>query len=363
MRVAILARGMRRVGGVGRLLNGYVRHLPLVSPGDEFFVITDSPLPDQWRAPNLKEIVLARANPAIFDHIEVPQAVKRITPDVFLAMKNSVPVGLRCPVVCTFLDLAYFAMADAYPVIDNLYMRAMFKHSARLACRIVAISRSTRDDVGRFLGRQAYEKTRIVHPGVSDVFRPLDEHDRREARKRLPGLPERFVLYAGNISPRKNIPRLLEAASTAAPDVGLVLTGHRIWKARNFRRLVKTASKRRAIKVLGTLPDEDLVALYSLAEASVYPSLYEGFGFPVLESFACGAPVAASNATAIPEVAGDAAVLFDPTDVAAMSEAIGRLLRDSTLRAELREKGLKRAAEFTWRRSSEGLLEVLREVA
>jgi glycosyltransferase involved in cell wall biosynthesis len=362
MRVAILARGMHRPGGVGRLITGLVRYLPRAAPGDEFFVLTDHPLASGLAAPNVSEVLLGGGNPAVFDHFEVPSAVRRVSPDVFLATKNSSPIGLKCPIVCVFLDLAYFALAEAYPFVDGLYMRPMFRRSAKVAARIIAISECTRDDVGRFLGRPALEKTRVVYPGVGEPFAVLPEASRADGRRRLADLPERFVLYAGNISPRKNLRRLLEALSALGDDTGLVMSGHREWKAGQMKQAIAEASRRRPVRVLGAVTDEDLALVYNLALFSVYPSLYEGFGFPVIESFACGTPVAASAATSIPEAAGDAALLFDPADTASMADAMRRLDSDERLRASLCEKGLKRAAEFGWEKTAGGILSVLKEV-
>lgn len=362
MRVAILARGMHRPGGVGRLITSLVKHLPRAAATDEFFVFTDHPMANALRAPNVSEVLLGSGNPAVFDHFEVPAAVKRVSPDVFLATKNSSPFGLKCPVVCIFLDLAYFALAEAYPFVDGLYMRAMFKRSAKVAARIVAISECTRDDVGRFLGKSAMDKTRVVYPGVGAPFTVLPEASRADGRRRIADLPERFVLYAGNISPRKNLRRLVEALEALDDSTGLVLSGHREWKSGSVRQAIGEVSRGRDVKVLGAMTDEDLALIYNLAVFSVYPSLYEGFGFPVIESFACGTPVAASAATSIPEAAGDAALLFDPEDVRSIADSMRRLDSDEGLRASLRDKGLQRAARFSWEKTAEGVLSSLREV-
>lgn len=362
MKVAILARGLSRPGGVSRLVTGYVQSLPAAAPDDEFFVLTDEPLPVP-AAPNVTEIRLPRSHAAIFDHFHVPRATKRIAPDVFLATKNTVPLGLSCPVVCVLLDLAYFAMPEAYPRLDNLYIRAMMRRSARLAARLVAISAHTRDDVARYLSREAFDKTRVVYPGVDASFHAFTGDERRAAVERFAELPEWFVLYVGNISPRKNIARLLAASERLEKDVALVLTGHRAWKDDALAEPLAAARRLREVTILGPQSDKDVAALYNLSMASVYPSLYEGFGFPVLESFACGTPVAASSATSIPEVAGDAALLFDAADVDAIARALQRIVSDDGLRRALAAKGLARAREFSWERSAAAMLDVLREVS
>lgn len=361
MKVAILARGLDRPGGVARLLSGYLSSLPPAAPDWQFFAITDSPLPEYARADNLHEVLLPRSHPAVFDHIRLPRAVRRLSPDVFLATKNTLPVGLSCPAVCVYLDLAYFAYPQAYRTLDNIYMRAMFRRSAHRATRIITISSSTRDDVGKFLSREAHDKARVVYPGLDTCFRMFDAPEKAAAGRRFPRLPKRFVLYAGNISPRKNLVRLIDAFQEIDASVGLVMTGHRTWKSALFDAALEKARHKREMMVLGPLSDEDLCALYNLAEAVVYPSLYEGFGFPVLESFACGTPVAASRRASIPEVAGDAALLFDPLDAVEISEALGRILRDAELADDLRQRGILRAQEFTWRRCAEGIVQVLQE--
>ncbi len=364
MRVAILARGHARPGGVGRLVSGYLRSIPPASPEDEFFAITDTPLGGQFKASNLEEIILGKHNPAVFDHLLAGRAARRVGADVFLATKNTVPLGLSCPAVCVYLDLAYFAMPESYGRLDNFYMRAMFRRSARRAARIVAISESTGRDVGRFLGADAQEKTRVVYPGIDERFKPLTAEKREEARRRFAELPERFVLYAGNISPRKNLRRLIDAFEQLDEKIGLVLTGHREWGGKGLKEALEAVASRRDVRVLGGLPDGDLAALYGIAEASVYPSLYEGFGFPVLESMACGTPVAASRAASIPEAAGDAAVMFDPCSTQEMAKALGQVLSmEGPLRRETSARGMERARQFSWGRCADGILEVLREVA
>lgn len=363
MKVAILARGIGGRGGVARVIQGYAGNMPQAAPGDEFYVITDSALPERIGGGNVREVRLRNANAALFDHVLVPRALGAIRPDVLLATKNAVPLFVKRPVAVVFHDLAYFARPESYGLADNIYMRAMFKRSARHAARIVAVSEWTREDVRRYLGKAAHDKTRTVHSGIDPAFRVLSDDERAAARRRLPALPARFILYAGNITPRKNIERLLEACASLEAGIGVVLTGHKSWKAERLDAAVGELSKTRDVRILGGLDDEAVAALYNLAEASVYPSLYEGFGFPVLESFACGAPVAASNATAIPEIAGGAALLFDPSDTLSIAGALGRIVEDGQLREDLRTRGLARAREFSWRRAAEEVLAILREVA
>lgn len=362
MKVAVLARGLDRPGGVSRLIEGLLCELPSAAPDWHFHAITDSPLPEHLHAVNLNEVRLPPSHPAMFDHVRAPRAARSLGADVFLATKNTVPLGLGCPTVCIYLDLAYFALPGSYPIADSIYMRAMFRRSARRASRIICISRATSEDVAVFLGAEAYGKTRVVYPGVSESFHVLEAGELAKAAAALPALPERFILYAGNVSPRKNLARLLEAMDMLEDSVGLVITGHRRWGCADFEDLVKRASRRRDVRILDGVEQRLLPALYNLAVASVYPSLYEGFGFPVLESMACGTPVAASRASSIPEAAGEAALLFDPGKVSEVARALQRLLDEEALRDRLRAEGLRWAEKFTWRRSALGVRDVIEEV-
>jgi alpha-1,3-rhamnosyl/mannosyltransferase len=199
-------------------------------------------------------------------------------------------------------------------------------------------------------------------------------------RRRL-ALPERYALYLGSNKPHKNLPRLIEAwARVRRSEVGTRHTHHATRnnsksKIRNPKLLIAGAWDERypeakhlaeslyvtdSVHFLGPIPNADLPILYAGAELFIFPSLYEGFGLPVLEAMACGTPVACSNASSLPEVTGDAALLFDPTDVATMAAAMQQMLGDQTLRRELSEKGRAQAARFSWERTAQEALAAYR---
>ncbi|MFQ3661823.1 MAG: glycosyltransferase family 1 protein, partial [Chloroflexaceae bacterium] len=169
-----------------------------------------------------------------------------------------------------------------------------------------------------------------------------------------------YFLYIGTIQPRKNLTRLIEAFAHAGPDDALlVIAGRRGWLSEPIVRRVAELGLTNRVRFPGYVPDADLPALLSGALAFVFPSLYEGFGMPVLEAMACGAPVLTSTTSALPEVAGDAALLVDPCDTDAIAAALRRLAADAPLRASLRARGLVRAADFTWERCARKTLDVL----
>ena len=204
----------------------------------------------------------------------------------------------------------------------------------------------------------------MTHLGVDARFFPRPEAEVAEVAARL-GLGRPYVLYLASNKPHKNLVRLLQAWSLVAADRSiepcqLVIAGH--WDARfpEAREAARRLGLMERVQFAGEVEERDLPAAYSGARLFVFPSLYEGFGLPVLEAMACGAPVICSNTSSLPEVAGDAAVQVDPLDVQGLAAAMARALADETVRAGLRERGLLRAAEFTWERTARATLAVYR---
>ena len=200
------------------------------------------------------------------------------------------------------------------------------------------------------------EKITVVYPGRDE---PLARVDPAPVRARY-GLAPDYLLHVGTLQPRKNLARLMEAAASLRarwPELQLVLAGQPGWQAGPI--LAQARAHSDSVRLLDYVPDDDLPGLYSGARAFVFPSLYEGFGFPVLEAMACGTPVVCSNTSSLPEVAGEAALLMDPEDTAALAGAIGRLLEDTALRENLIARGLEQARKFSWERAAQETLAVL----
>jgi glycosyltransferase involved in cell wall biosynthesis len=169
-------------------------------------------------------------------------------------------------------------------------------------------------------------------------------------------LPEKFILHVATIEPRKNLSRLLEAFATLLaewPDLKLVLVGKKGWLYETFFQKLQAMGLERSVIFPGFVAEADLPAFYQLAELFAFPSLYEGFGLGPLEAMACGAPVVSSNSSSLPEVVGEAGLLFEPTDTATMTQALRRVLGDEELRAELKQRSLQQAQKFSWARAAE----------
>jgi glycosyltransferase involved in cell wall biosynthesis len=234
------------------------------------------------------------------------------------------------------------------------YARTSIALAARRATRVMTVSESSKRDILRFVDVRP-EKIDVIYNAFDERFgvEPLEE-DVVRVRERYQ-LHDEFVLYAGNVKPHKNLERLIEAfdlvRKRGLDHLKLVMIGDEISKYAALRRAVHQHQLHKYVRFLGYLPEETLAVMYRLAGVFVFPSLYEGFGLPPLEAMASGTPVVTSNVSSLPEVAGDAAVLVDPYIPQAIADGIYQVLTDETLRRSLRQKGLARAAQFSWEQS------------
>ncbi len=289
----------------------------------------------------------------------------RLVPDatLFHATEHLLLPVRGVPTVLTVHDLIFRHLPEHHKPLNRWYLNATLPLYCRRADHIIVVSEATRRDLMAAYNLPA-EKITVIHEAADPRFKlPAPG---AVARVRMSyGLPEEYLLYVGTIEPRKNLPRLLHAweplymAGEAPP---LVIVGRRGWLADDFYAALERSPCREAVQFTGYVRDEDLPALYAGATAFVFPSLYEGFGLPLLEAMACGTPVACSNGSSLPEVVGDAALTFDPTEVAEITQALRRLLHEPELRESLRERGLQRAAQFSWERAARETLAVYRKL-
>ena len=266
--------------------------------------------------------------------------------------------------VVTLHDLAFLLYPQTHTPASRAYYAATGE-SVRHAERVIAVSQRTASDAVRLLGVDP-ARVRVVHEAAAPAFGPRRQENLVALAERLhldvdPRRP--YILFVGTLEPRKNVPLLLEAFSLVRRnlDVQLLLVGARAWLEQPIFEAHTRAGVGEAARFLGTLAEDDLATLYSHAGVFVLPSLYEGFGLPLLEAMACGAPVVCSNAGSLPEVAGDAAVLLLPNDSRAWADAMLQVLTDSRPADSLRLRGFVRAKAFSWERAAQATREVYRE--
>jgi glycosyltransferase involved in cell wall biosynthesis len=287
----------------------------------------------------------------------LPRLAARAGVDLVHSLASTAPVWGRFKRVVTVHDLIYARVPEAHAGVLDRGMGVLVPLAVRRSDRVIAISQSTRDDLLELLPRTPAGKIDLVPQGLGTVVRaePLSAE---ETRSRLGLGSRRVVLSLSAKRPHKNLARLIGALASIPPERRplLVLPGYPTAHEAELRKRARDAGVQEDVRFLGWVAGEELEGLWQLAEAFVFPSLYEGFGLPVLEAMARGVPVACSNASSLPEVAGDAALLFDPHDEAAIAAAIERLWSDRAEAERLRTRGLERVREFTWERTARGTL-------
>ncbi len=274
--------------------------------------------------------------------------------DLYHAMAFVAPVYLKAPMVVTVYDLSFLLFPQRLSAARRLYLSKLTALTCRRARRVLAISHSTKQDLVRMLSLNP-DKIDVTPLGYDrSVFRrlPAAAIEQFAARK---GLPERFWLFVGTLEPRKNLPMLLRAYASLprSQRLPLILAGGRGWMADEVFATIERAGLEDSVQHIGYVPAAELPLWYNSAEAFLYPSIYEGFGLPVLEAMACGKPVITTDASSLPEVAGDAALCLPPADSDAWASALLTIRQDSAWREDAREKGLQRAMRFSWQRAAD----------
>jgi len=275
------------------------------------------------------------------------------------------PPFCPCPAVVTVHDISYEVFPEYFHPFALQRMRLMIPHAARTAAEVVTISQASKQEL---VERYRLDPARITVTmlAASAAFRVIDAQVARQASARF-ALRERYLLAVGNLQPRKNLQRLLEAFASLrrAERIPhqLVLVGQKGWMGQTIASEVERLGIAADVLLTGYVSEDELVALYNRAELFIYPSVYEGFGLPILEAMACGAPVITSNTTSMPEVAGEAALLIDPLSQAELQAAMVRICDDSDLRRTMREAGQQRASCFSWERMAAETMCVYRRAA
>jgi glycosyltransferase involved in cell wall biosynthesis len=291
------------------------------------------------------------------EQLFLPRMARRAGVGVMHSLASTAPLWGRFAKVVTVHDLIYARFPEAHAGMRDRGMRVLVPLAVRRSDRVIAISQSTRSDLVELLGVPG-AKIDVVPQGLGTVS-SADVVSSAETRARLELGERRVMLSLSAKRPHKNLLALLDALALIAPERRpvLVLPGYPTWHERELRERARASGVERDVRFPGWLSGAELEGLWAIAEGFVFPSLYEGFGLPVLEAMARGVPVACSNTSSLPEVADDAALLFDPREQRAIAEAMRRLLDDEGLRARLRKLGRRRASDFTWQRTARLTLE------
>jgi alpha-1,3-rhamnosyl/mannosyltransferase len=372
MRIGIDARYVYdHFPGIGRYVHSLAAALGEVEHGHTLLLLVNPALRSSRldlrelrRFPAI-ELVETSARPfSLAEQAQVPLLARRLRLDLLHCPYYIRPYGpLPCPSVTTIYDL----IGRRFPRLLPWRGRLLFDLATRLAIRrsrrLIAISSSARDDIARYYGVPR-ERVAVTPLAADQSFRPQPPEAVAALRARL-DLPQRYVLFLASNKPHKNGERLVRAwrriveeGGPATADATLAMAGHYDPRYPQARQLVAELGLEGRVRFVPNVAEADLPALYAGAEIFCFPSYYEGFGLPPLEAMACGTPVVCGDASSLPEVVGEAALTVDPHSEIEIAQALARLLRDEGLRGQLRERGLRRAGQFSWRRTALATLAV-----
>ncbi len=276
---------------------------------------------------------------------------------------------VKCPkIIVTIHDLIFKAFPQGHPPMTISQTQAQLEDTIARATKIICCSQNTMNDLKRYFNVNG-SKAVLIYQGVErGEFYPIDEEERKQALQMLKtkGVHEPYLLFVGTLEPRKNLRNILHAfgllKQSKAFSGKLILIGMMGWMNEDLRSIVDQLNLRSDVLFMGYVTNQELRYFYNQAEVFLFPSFYEGFGFPIVEAFSCGTPVVTSNVSSCPEVAGDAAVRADPASPESIAQAVGQILNAPELKAQLRERGLRRAQEFSFEKTAQRTLEVYREV-
>ncbi|HNS52572.1 MAG TPA: glycosyltransferase family 1 protein [Anaerolineae bacterium] len=363
MRIGIdYTSAVRQHGGIGR----YTRNLvdALIRMGDRnrylLFVADRSDVASRQLWPEhvrLRRVPLSdRWTTFIWQRARIPLPIQLVTGrlDLFHSPDFALPPLGRVPALLTVHDLSFLRMPECFVPGFTRYLESAVSRAVVKATHILADSQSTRADLVEFL-RVDEARITVLYPGIEERFQPVRDQERLERVRRAYGLPRQFVFSIGTLQPRKNFASLITAFGQVLKetpkltrDLHLVIAGGKGWMYEEILSAAAEAEVADRVHLLGFVADEDLPELYSLASFFAFPSLYEGFGLPVLEAMACGVPVVTGDNSSLPEVAGEAALLVDASNQGAIAAGLLQLVSDPALCAEMAAAGQEQAKRFTW---------------
>jgi glycosyltransferase involved in cell wall biosynthesis len=324
--------------------------LPPESENWQYRVLRPGKLWTQWRLP----LDLYLNNPR---------------PNVFFSPTHYAPRFSPVPTVVSIMDLSYIFFPELFQKKDLLQLRSWTAYSIKNAKKVLTISKSSKSDIIKEYNVSA-DKIVVTHLGIKETMTLSPHIYSMNELKAKYGLSDNFILFVGTLQPRKNIKRLIEAfdkviksSGIKQEDLQLVIVGRKGWLYEEILNSPKELGIEDRIKFLDNVEDEDLQFFYKNALCFVLPSLYEGFGLPVLEAMKHGCPVITSNISSMPEAGGDAALYVDPENVDDIAEKMKQLVKDEKLRKKLAEKGHEQVKKFSWEKTARETLKVLEEVA
>jgi len=362
MKIGIDARPLSYpLTGIGVYLRHVLDGLQRIDRQNEYYLISNAPIEYDFENPGWHRIegrLKRKLLSTLWMQVSAPWYAAKIGLDLFWATRHHLPTllpfGIRT--VVTVHDVVHRRHPGTMALPNLLVDGALMALSLRRATAVIAVSQATASDIREQFGINP-ARLYTIHHGNSPM--PKSSEQDRDAGNRL---PERYFLFVGTLDPRKNFERIFRAFETLKPEgrgLHLVIVGAEGWKNHAFLKMVRSHPLRRHIHLEGYVPRDRLLSYYQNSICLVFPSLYEGFGLPILEAMGCGTPVLTSNGSSMSEVAGDAALLVNPYDIHSIADGMDKLVRDPALREGLIHRGFERVAQFSWKKCAAETLGVL----
>ena len=368
MRVAIDVRKIDDFG-VGTYVRNLLHWLARLDQETEYLLVCRRSDCERLEAlgPNFRPLPNRSKNYSIAEQLTVPLGLMRNGVDLFHAPHYVLPALTPCRAIVTIHDCIHLMFPEYLPGrIAHLYARIAFWIATQRSSRVLTVSEASRRDILKYCPMPP-NKVEVIYNAIDDRFNETPDVEQLASVRERYQLHDRFLLYSGNVKPHKNLERLIDAFARLrrreSDDIKLLISGSEISRYATLRRAVHRYNLHKHVRFLGFLSTDTLAALYHLADAFVFPSLYEGFGLPPLEAMASGTPVLTSNLSSLPEVVGDAALLVDPYDPESITDGMQQILSDTALRERLTRQGRIRASEFSWESSVRRVLATYREVS
>lgn len=350
MRIAIDARMIKAASmhGIARYVYELLAGIARTRSTHEIFVFIhpESPLISMDWPNNFKLIPLRSRWIGVFEHWELPRAIREHKVDLFHSPSFVAPLFTPCKMIMTIHDLNHLVLPQFYTPLHQLYYRLLVRNCIRKSELILTVSEFSRKEIVKYLAVPA-QKIHVTHNGVSDAYHPIVDQELIDYVREIYELPERFIFCLTNKKPHKNVMKLTKAYCESDLKLPLVLACPVDLRV---IRMAETYGKKHQIYFAKYIQERHLPVIYSMTELFVYPSTYEGFGLPPLEALACGAPVVVANSSSLPEVVGEHALYMDPFDHVDMAQALERGVRDTEWRSNVLDGSKKHARTFSWNR-------------
>jgi glycosyltransferase involved in cell wall biosynthesis len=374
MNIGIDARLLYNETGIGRYTRSlFFEFARRDQQDDTYYLLSDQDYDERdntfFSLPSNFRLITAHCKTRIlWTNWHVPRLLRQQHIDVYHGVCNfELPVRKVCRYVVTIHDLVPLFFPDLVPKKHLLFFNLFMKQAAKIADLIITDSKHSKQDIIRYLAVPE-EKIRVIYLGYEPRRQNIEDHKKLQDILTRYGISQPYLLFVGVIEPKKNLGRLVEAflllrqSSSVGNELQLVIAGGKGWFGESLYQKVRTLRLENNVIFTGFVPDDDLPYLYIGAEVFVFPSIYEGFGLPVIEAMAYGVPVVTSNTSSLPEIAGNAGILVDPEDPTAICEGIADVLLHPQKKEQMKQDGLIQAQQFSWKRTAEETYKVYQEV-